>query len=105
MTTGGAYLRRFYLEPALIKDMLDLPDGMDVHYVAWSNERQCFIIMLDMPEEPGYFVSANEIVPEMPVSIVKVSEGGNERLQVRLPSALKKGPSRAAKPRSSAQDS
>lgn len=105
MTTSGAYLRRIYLPPALIKDMLDLPDDMEVHYVAWSDERQCFLIMLDMPEEPGYFVSTTEIVPELPVSIIKVSEGGNERLQVRLPSALKKGRSRAANPRSSAQDS
>jgi hypothetical protein len=53
--------------------------------VAWNNDRMAFAIVLDTPEEDAYLVGAADIIPELPVSVIReTDQRGAEHLRVRI---------------------
>lgn len=86
MSNHGLYARRVHITPETIRLLIGLPEGCKVRSVHWHDDRQAFGIVVDMPEEPDWFVEATQIIPELPVTVILTTDSfGGKHLQVKIP--------------------
>ena len=64
MATGNHY-SRVYISPDTIADLIQVPEGVTVKAVNWQNDRQAFILVLEMPVAEEFFVESNALIPEL----------------------------------------
>lgn len=86
MSHHGHYIRRLYIDPQVIVQLLAPPSGTSVRSIAWHRDRNVFCIYLDMPEEDTWWVDTGDVIPQLPGTVTATTdEHGGQRIRISVP--------------------